>query len=100
MSSALPVCKVGRAAYCGSSVRPLPRCELGDFVLDALLVVADHGDELVRTSWANQAIGVLIGRGYAPGHAARQIDLLPTRTEQDRRRSGHHLCAGLRAPDP
>ncbi len=74
--------------------------ELTDFVLDAHLIVAEHTDELVRTSWINQAIGVLIGRGYTPEHAAHQIDLLPTRTEQERRRSTEHLHTGLLTPDP
>ncbi len=74
--------------------------ELTDFILDAHLIVAEHTDELVRTSWINQAIGVLIGRGYTPEHAAHQIDLLPTRTEQERRRSTEHLHTGLLTPDP
>ena len=59
-------------------------------------LVAEHSDELVRTSWVNQAIGVLIGRGYTPEHAAHQIDLLPTRTEQERRTSAAHVHTGLR----
>ncbi len=74
--------------------------DLTDFVLDADLVVADHDDELGRTSWVNQAIGVLIGRGFTPELAAREIDSLPSQTEQDRRRSGHRLFTGLHAPDP
>ncbi|MEO7069061.1 MAG: hypothetical protein ABI131_01050 [Nostocoides sp.] len=74
--------------------------ELAEFVLDAHLIVAEHSDELVRTSWVNQAIGVLIGRGYTPEHAAHQIDLLPTRTEQERRTSAERVHTGLRAPDP
>lgn len=54
--------------------------ELSDYVLDAHLVVADHGDELGRTSWINQAIGVLIGRGYTPEHAAQDVGRLSTDT--------------------
>ncbi len=74
--------------------------ELSDFVLDAHLGVAEHDDELGRTSWVNQAIGVLIGRGYTPEHAAHQIDLLPSQTEQDRRTSAERVHTGLHAPDP
>lgn len=71
-----------------------------DFVLDAHLIVAEHHDVLRATSWVNQAIGVLIGRGYTPEHAAREIDRLPTRTEHDRRRSFDHVLTGLLTPDP
>lgn len=71
--------------------------ELAEVVLDPNLVVAEDRGELVRTSWVNQAIGVLIARGYTPEHAAHQTDLLPTRTEQERRTSAAHVHTGLRA---
>ena len=74
--------------------------ELSGFVLDAHPIVAEHNDELVRTSWINQAIGVLIGRGYTPEHAAREVDTLPTLTEQERRTSAAPVHTGLLAPGP
>lgn len=52
----------------------------GDFVFDAHLAVAELNDELARARWTNQAIGVLIGRGYTPEHAEHEITALLTRT--------------------
>ncbi len=73
--------------------------DLGDFVLDAHLIVPDNSGELRRMSWINQAIGVLIGRGDTPEHAAREVGMLATRTDEDRRVSAEHLRIGLGDPD-
>lgn len=74
--------------------------DLSEFVLDAHLVPLPTGQELRRTSWINQAIGLLVGRGYTPELAAREIGKLATQTEQDRAWSAKHSLPGLVSPDP
>lgn len=73
--------------------------DLSDFVLDAHLIVPDNSGDLRRMSWINQAIGVLIGRGDTPEHAAREVGMLATRTNEDRRVSAEHLRIGLGDPN-
>jgi hypothetical protein len=59
---------------------------LTEVTLDEHLVPAgpDTTDQLQAASDINQAIGVLIGRGYTPQQAHRQLDTQPANSRTDR----------------
>jgi hypothetical protein len=64
---------------------------LSDFILDQHLAIptgAVSGYPLRAASLVNQAIGVLIGRGYTPEQALGHLD-----AEADRARADRHVVA-------
>jgi hypothetical protein len=60
---------------------------MGEITLDGHLTVpaaADTGAQLQAASAINQAIGVLIGRGYSPDQAHRHLDIQAATNRTDR----------------
>lgn len=57
---------------------------LTDFALDEHLAVPDAATPLVEASVINQAIGVLIGRGYTAQQARRELDTKAAQGGTDR----------------
>jgi hypothetical protein len=75
---------------------------LADFTLDqhlALPVGSTTASPLRAASVVNQAIGVLIGRGYTPQRASRELDNQAHQTGTDRHAAAHHVLATLTAAD-
>lgn len=75
---------------------------LGDFVLDQHLTVAAEpgsGTPLAAASAVNQALGVLIGRGYTPSQAGWQLDTQARHTGTDRHNAACLILAKLTAAD-
>jgi hypothetical protein len=74
-----------------------------DFVLDQHLSVpagADTGTDLRAVSVINQAIGVLIGRGYTPGQAHQELDTQADSAGTDRQTTAQLILDTLTAEDP
>jgi hypothetical protein len=74
-----------------------------DFALDQHLSVSagsDTGTYLRTASVINQAIGVLIGRGYTPGQAHRELDNQADSAGIDRRATAQFILDTLTAEDP
>ena len=74
-----------------------------DFVLDQHLSVpagSDAGTHLRTASVINQAIGVLIGRGYTPGQAHRELDTQADGAGTDRHTTAQLILDTLIAEDP
>jgi hypothetical protein len=74
-----------------------------DFVLDQHLSVpagSDTGTHLRTASVINQAIGVLIGRGYTPGQAHQELDTQADGTGTDRHTAAQLILDTLTAADP
>jgi hypothetical protein len=75
----------------------------GDFVLDQHLSVpagSDAGTYLRTASVINQAIGVLIGRGYTPGQADSELDTQADGARTDRHTAAQFILDTLTAADP
>ena len=75
----------------------------GDFALDQHLSVpagSDAGTYLRAASVINQAIGVLIGRGYTPGQAHRELDTHADGAGTDRHTAAQFILDTLTAADP
>jgi hypothetical protein len=73
-----------------------------DFVLDQHLsgpARPDTGTYLRTVSVINQAIGVLIGRGYTPGRAHRELDTQADSTGTDRHTTAQFILDTLTAED-
>ena len=73
---------------------------LSDFVLDKHLTVptpSNTGTQLQAASVVNQAIGVLIGRGYTPDQAHRQLDTRAAHAGTDRRTAADLILVNLTA---
>jgi hypothetical protein len=76
---------------------------LSDFALDQHLSVpagSDTGTYLRTASVINQAIGVLIGRGYTPGQAHRELDIQADGAGTDRHTAAQFILDTLTAEDP
>ena len=74
-----------------------------DFALDQHLSVpagSDAGTYLRTASVINQAIGVLIGRGYTPGQAHRELDTQADGAGTDRHTTAQFILDTLTAEDP
>ena len=74
-----------------------------DFALDRHLSVSagsDTGTYLRTASVINQAIGVLIGRGYTPGQAHRELDNQADSAGIDRHTTAQFILDTLTAEDP
>ena len=74
-----------------------------DFALDQHLSVpagSDAGTYLRAASVINQAIGVLIGRGYTPGQAHRELDTQADGAGTDRHTTAQFILDTLTAEDP
>jgi len=74
-----------------------------DFALDQHLSVpagSDAGTYLRAASVINQAIGVLIGRGYTPGQAHRELDTQADSAGTDRHTTAQFILDKLTAEDP
>ncbi len=74
----------------------------GDFVLDQHLSVPagpDAGTCLPAASVINQAIGVLIGRGYTPGQAGSELDTQADGAGTDRHTAARSILGTLTAAD-
>ena len=74
-----------------------------DFALDQHLSVpagSDAGTYLRAASVINQAIGVLIGRGYTPGQAHRELDTQADSAGTDRHTTAQFILDTLTAKDP
>jgi len=74
-----------------------------DFALDHHLSVpagSDAGTYLRAASVINQAIGVLIGRGYTPGQAHRELDTQADSAGTDRHTTAQFILDMLTAEDP
>jgi len=75
---------------------------LSDFVLNQHLTIpaGSHiGTHLAADSVINQAIGVLIGRGYSPGQADRRLDSQAAHAGTDRHAAARLIVATLSASD-
>jgi hypothetical protein len=75
----------------------------GDFVLDQHLSVpacSDAATYLRTTSVINQAIGVLIGRGYTPRQAHSTLDNQAAGARTDRHTAAQVILDSLTAADP
>ena len=75
----------------------------GDFALDQHLSVpagSNAGTYLRATSVINQAIGVLIGRGYTPGQAHQELDTQADSAGADRHTTAQFILDTLTAEDP
>ncbi len=75
----------------------------GDFALDQHLSVpagSNAGTYLRATSVINQAIGVLIGRGYTPGQAHQELDTQADSSGIDRHTTAQFILDTLTAEDP
>jgi hypothetical protein len=74
-----------------------------DFVLDQHLsgpARPDTGTNLRTASVINQAIGVLIGRGYTPARAHRELDTQADSAGTDRHTTAQFILDTLTAEDP
>jgi ANTAR domain-containing protein len=74
-----------------------------DFSLDRHLTVpagSDTRTHLRAASVINQAIGVLIGRGYTPGQAHRELDTQADSAGTDRHATAQLILDTLTAEDP
>ncbi len=74
-----------------------------DFALDQHLSIpagSDTGTYLGTASVINQAIGVLIGRGYTPGQAHRELDTQADSAGTDRHTTAQVILDTLTAGDP
>ncbi len=74
-----------------------------DFALDQHLSVPDGSDArtyLRAASVVNQAIGVLIGRGYPPGQAHRELEIRADGAGTDRHTAAQVILDTLTAEDP
>ncbi|MDD4867766.1 MAG: hypothetical protein PHQ28_11820 [Mycobacterium sp.] len=74
-----------------------------DFALDRHLSVpagSDTGTYLRTASVVNQAIGVLIGRGYTPGQADRELNTQADSAGIDRHTSAQFILDTLTGEDP
>jgi hypothetical protein len=74
-----------------------------DFALDQHLSVpagSDAGTYLRAASVINQAIGVLIGRGYTPGQAHQELDTQADSAGTDRHTTAQFILDTLTAKDP
>jgi hypothetical protein len=74
-----------------------------DFVLDQHLSIpaeSDAGTYLRAASVINQAIGVLIGRGYTPGQAHRELATQADGWGTDRHATAQFILDTLAAEDP
>jgi len=74
-----------------------------EFALDQHLSVpagSDGGTSLGAASVINQAIGVLIGRGYTPRHAHAKLDTQADRARTDRDTAAQVILDTLTAQDP
>lgn len=74
-----------------------------DFVLDQHLpgpARPDAGTYLRTVSVINQAIGVLIGRGYTPEQADRELDTQGERSSTERHAIAQFILETLAAADP
>lgn len=74
-----------------------------DFTLDQHLSApagSDGGTSLRAASAINQAIGVLIGRGYTPRHAHSKLDTQADRARTDRHTAAQVILDTLTAADP
>ena len=74
-----------------------------DFVLDQHLsgpAGSDTGTYLRTASVINQAIGVLIGRGYTPERAHRELDTQADSAGTDRHTTAQFILDTLTAEDP
>ena len=74
-----------------------------DFALDQHLSVpagSDGGTSLRATSVINQAIGVLIGRGYTPRQAHSKLDTQADGARTDRYTAAQSILDTLTAADP
>jgi hypothetical protein len=74
-----------------------------DFALDQHLSVpagSDAGTYLRAASVINQAIGVLIGRGYTPGQAHQELDTQADSAGTDRHTTAQFILDMLTAEDP
>ncbi len=74
-----------------------------DFALDQHLSVtagSDAGTYLRTASVINQAIGVLIGRGYTPRQADRELDNQADSAGTDRHTTAQFILDALTAEDP
>jgi hypothetical protein len=74
-----------------------------DFALDQHLSVPAESDAatvLRAASVINQAIGVLIGRGYTPGQAHRELDSQADSAGTDRQTTAQFILDTLTAEDP
>jgi hypothetical protein len=74
-----------------------------DFALDQHLSApagSDAGTSLRAASVINQAIGVLIGRGYTPRHAHSKLDTQADRARTDRDTAAQAILDTLTAQDP
>ena len=77
--------------------------ELTDFVLDQHLQLPAQPDgtlTLLTASLIDQAIGVLIGRGYAPDQARRELDTDAARAATDRAGAAARILAALTPINP
>jgi hypothetical protein len=77
--------------------------ELTDFVLDQQLQLPAQPDgtlTLLTASLIDQAIGVLIGRGYAPDQARRELDTDAARAATDRAGAAARILAALTPINP
>jgi hypothetical protein len=76
--------------------------QLSDFRIDQHLSPPEpdsHGG-VQRSSLVNQAIGVLIGRGYTPEQAELAIDTRATAAGRTRAEAANIILAGLPSDDP
>ena len=74
-----------------------------EFALDQHLSVpagSDGGTSLRAASVINQAIGVLIGRGYTPRHAHAKLDTQADRAHTDRDTAAQVILDTLAVEDP
>ncbi|MFZ1179499.1 MAG: hypothetical protein WAO15_25235 [Mycobacterium sp.] len=74
-----------------------------DFALDQHLSVPDGSDTgtyLREASVINQAIGVIIGRGYTPVQAHRELDIRADSAGTDRHTTAKFILDTLTAEDP
>jgi hypothetical protein len=81
----------------------LTRRPPGDFALDQHLTVpggSNGGTSLRAASVINQAIGVVIGRGYTPRQAHSELDNQAARARTDRHTAAQVILDSLTAADP
>ncbi|TPG36704.1 ANTAR domain-containing protein [Mycolicibacterium hodleri] len=74
----------------------LTKSPVSDFVLDQHLAIpapSTSGTTLVGASLVNQAVGVLIGRGYTPEEARGHIDAHAARARTDRLDAAERILA-------
>lgn len=71
---------------------------LSDFILDQHLALAAGSlpeGQLRAASAINQALGVLIGRGYTPQQAHGELDTQAAHAGTDRHTAAHHILAKI-----